>query len=269
MKFRDRLFSYKDPYDLAGSDALFAEAMRENCAYQQARNPEYARLLASRGFEPSMISGPDSLADIPVIPTAVFKKHRLATPGGLSGLISITATSSGTSGSMSVVSYDLGTLIQALKMAVKVTARRHLWSLKPCNYIVFGYKPHRGNRTAVTKTATGATLFAPALRRVYALKYSEGQYTPDLEGVIAAFDRLSKRLEEGELDPLIKAAGFDEAMKYKDQAVMMLRRESLEYRLARELPEGMGPVASDEPPSGLPGLGCRPAITKRTAAGYT
>ena len=192
MKFRDRLFSYKDPYDLAGSSGLFAAAMQEACRYQKDHNPEYARLLEARGFEPSMITDEASLASLPVIPTAVFKKHKLATPAGLSGIIGITATSSGTSGSMSVIRYDIGTLWQALKMTIRVTARRRLWSLKPCNYVVFGYKPHIGNRTAVTKTATGATLFAPGLCRVYALKYVNGEYSPDLEGVIAAMQKFVK-----------------------------------------------------------------------------
>ncbi len=192
MKLRDRLFSYKDPYDLQGSDRLFAEAMREACDYQRAHNEEYARILATRGFSPEMITGQEALASIPVIPTAVFKHHRLATDPGLAGLISVTATSSGTSGSMSVIRYDIGTLLQALKMTVRVCAKRRLFSLRPCNYIVFGYKPHRGNRTAVTKTATGATLFAPALRRVYALKFVNGEYEPDLEGVIEAVQKFAK-----------------------------------------------------------------------------
>lgn len=105
----------------------------------------------------------------------------------------IKATSSGTSGgNISEIGFDAGSLLCGLKMVLKVGSKRGLFSPVPCNYILMGYKPHRGNRTAVTKTATGATLFTPCLSKTYILKYRDGKYVPDFEGVISAIKRCSR-----------------------------------------------------------------------------
>ena len=77
-------------------------------------------------------------------------------------------------------------------MVLRVIHRRRLFSAVPCNYVVFGYKPHRSNHTAVTKTAFGATLFTPSLRRTYALQYRNGQYTADLDAVAEAIQKYAK-----------------------------------------------------------------------------
>lgn len=77
-------------------------------------------------------------------------------------------------------------------MVLRVGKWRNLFSICPAHYIVLGYKPHKGNETAVTKTAYGATLFTPALSRTFALKMKNGAYEPDLDGVIDAVVRHSK-----------------------------------------------------------------------------
>ena len=74
-------------------------------------------------------------------------------------------------------------------MVVRIAQRHSLFSVRPAHYILLGYKPHRGNQTAVTKTAFGATLFTPALSRTYALRYGPQGYEPDLDGVVAAVRR--------------------------------------------------------------------------------
>jgi hypothetical protein len=94
--------------------------------------------------------------------------------------MAIKATSSGTKGKFSNIGFELSGLLCGLRMVLKIGNWRKLFSLKPVNYIVFGYKPHRNNRTAVTKTAFGATLFAPAISRTYTLKYEKDRYIPDL-----------------------------------------------------------------------------------------
>lgn len=77
-------------------------------------------------------------------------------------------------------------------MVLKVSRGRKLLSPMPTNYIVLGYKPHRGNQTAVTKTALGATFFAPAVHRKFALIWKNGSYVPDLDGVIEAVQKYAK-----------------------------------------------------------------------------
>ena len=103
--------------------------------------------------------------------------------------VPIKATSSGTRGNFSMIRFETSGLLCGLKMVIKVITKRKLFSFKPTHYIQMGYKPHKSNQTAVTKTALGSTLFAPALSRTYALKRVNGSYEPDLDGVIKALQK--------------------------------------------------------------------------------
>lgn len=188
MREANKLFRSKNAFDPA-SDGLFAEAMRENCRRQYERCGEYRRILDSEGFSPEDIGSYDDLFRLPFLPTALFKRRRLSSvKRGL-----IRATSSGTSGgNVSEIPFCAGDLIRAFRMVLRVSKLRGLFSLRPCHYVIFGYKPHRTNRTAVTKTAFGATLFAPALSRTYALEYRDGKYRVDLERILDRVVRLSR-----------------------------------------------------------------------------
>ncbi|MBP5604052.1 MAG: acyl-protein synthetase, partial [Ruminiclostridium sp.] len=85
--------------------------------------------------------------------------------------------------------FDAAGLYSGLRMVLKVAGARGILSSHPCNYIIFGFEPNMSNHTAIAKTAFGYTLLAPAVSRTYALKYRNGEYKPDLEGVAAAFRR--------------------------------------------------------------------------------
>ena len=45
MTYSDRLFRWRDPYDLAGTESLFAAALAESAQRQAAGCPDYARIL--------------------------------------------------------------------------------------------------------------------------------------------------------------------------------------------------------------------------------
>ncbi len=190
MKYRRKLFSVKDPYDISSTAGLFLSAVKEGCTFHYTHCPEYKKALDSKGFSPDMLNAYEDIAKLPFLPTALFKRHEIFSLP--KNKIAVKATSSGTKGIFSNIGFDLGGLWCGLKMTIRVTSLRKLISPLPVNYIVFGYKPHRKNKTAVTKTAFGATLFAPALRRTYALKFDGEKYTPDLESVITAIQKYSR-----------------------------------------------------------------------------
>lgn len=193
MDYRTKLFTVKDPYDTAGTERLFARAAAENCLYHYRNCEEYKKILDGLDFDlKKAISSGDPLAEnIPFIPTVLFKRHKMFSMPRRR--MPVKATSSGTSGgNVSEVGFDLGSLLCGLNMVLKVGSRRELFSPVPCHYILMGYKPHIGNRTAVTKTATGATLFTPCLSKTYVLKYKNGKYVPDFEGVISAAKKCSR-----------------------------------------------------------------------------
>ena len=190
MKHRRKLFRYRDPYDLAGSEALFLKAVQENCAFAYAHCPGYRAILDDAGFAPERLRTMEDLAELPFLPTALFKRRRLfSLPRWRLPLV---VTSSGTSGRASEIGFSVGDLWAGLKMVLHICRLRKLLSLRPCHYVVFGYQPNRHNRTGVSRTAFGVTLFAPALSRTYALRWHDGKYALDLEAVQAAIVKHSR-----------------------------------------------------------------------------
>ena len=190
MSQRIKLFRLPDPYDLPASDQQFLLAVRENCAFHYAHCPEYRAVLDSFSFRPEDLRESDDLARLPFLPTVTFKRHRMfSLPRRKMAAVS---TSSGTSGQFSEVGFDWPALWCDWNMLWKIGRPRGFFSPRPTHYLILGYKPRRGNRTSVTRTAFGATLLAPALSRTYALKYQDGGYVPDLEGVADALIRHGK-----------------------------------------------------------------------------
>lgn len=187
LRYRRKLFRLRDPYDIEASQDLFLQAVRENCAYHYAHCGEYRAILEHFHFSPETLRCETDLARLPALPTAFFKGREIySVPRGRQ---LVRATSSGTKGQMSRIGFDAGGLLCGLEMVVRIAQRHSLFSVRPAHYILLGYKPHRGNQTAVTKTAFGATLFTPALSRTYALRYGPQGYEPDLDGVVAAVRR--------------------------------------------------------------------------------
>ena len=176
MTNSNKLFRWHSPYDPKGTKELFAAAMAENARFQAQHCPDYARILREQGV--TDLTDPLSL---PPLPTLYFKRHALFSLPASKLLIK--ATSSGTSGSMSRMAFDTGSLLRGLAMVWRMTRYHHLLSPVPCHYLILGYQPHRGNDTAFSKTGYGFTFFAPALSRTYALVWREGSYQLDLEGL--------------------------------------------------------------------------------------
>ena len=83
---------------------------------------------------------------------------------------------------------------------------------------------------------------------------AEGSLHPDQ--VIAAIDRLGRRLDAGEFDQLLSQV--DQAEGYLAQIRPHLTREALEYKLRVELGVDAVPFVT-QPPAGLPALTVRPA----------
>ena len=190
MSWRQRLFWHRDPYDLDGTQELFLRAMAEGCAWHIRRCPEYRAIAAQAGFSPEQLRAPEDLARIPVLPTLFFKRHAVFSMPR--ARMAMCVTSSGTSGSFSQIGFDWGCILAEVPMVLLLGRRHDLISLRPANYAVLGYKPHRDNRTGVTRTMFGLTFFAPPLRRFYALRMEGGSYVPDLDGAAAALERFAR-----------------------------------------------------------------------------
>ena len=221
MTASNRLFRWRDPYDLAGTEALFAAAMAENAAFQRENCPDYARILQLRGFDAARLAAGD-LAALPPIPTLYFKHHVLLSMPERK--LPVKATSSGTSGAMSRIGFDVGSLARGARMVLRMTRYHHLLSPRPCHYLILGYQPRRENQTAFSKTGYGFTFFAPALSRTYALVWQDGSYRLELEGLR---DRL---LRCGRGSAPVRTIGFP---AYTYLLLRRMEEEGVRLRLPR------------------------------------
>ena len=190
MDYRRKLFAFPAPYDLPASDGLFLEAVRRNAAHHAARCPEYALICRERGFEPDALRTMEDLRRLPALPTLFLKAHPLSSLTGRTPAVRV--ASSGTGGEPTRIGYDFKTLYWGLRMVLRLTAYHRLRSLCPTNYLVLGYKPSRKNPVAASKTAYGATLFAPALHRSYALKEKGGAFQLNMEGLVTSLLRYAR-----------------------------------------------------------------------------
>ncbi len=181
LKYVNKLFSLKTPYKTKESDELFVKAMAQNCKYHYDHCEEYKRILDDFGFSPESITHMDDLSRLPFLPTLYLKKHPLISVK--ESRMTVKASSSGTGGVKSYVGLNFGTLFRAFKMVQRVAKYHKLRSLKPTRYVVFGYRPHRGNQLGAAKTAYLFTYLAPAFSRSFALEWKDGSYKLDLDDI--------------------------------------------------------------------------------------
>lgn len=186
MKLRRRLFASKDPYD-SNKSGLFLDACKENFDHLISHCGDYKKICNGLNIRSS--DDIRSPADLPILPTMLFKQHDFK-----SGHHFVTATSSGTSGGhKSVIGFEFSSLMAALRMSLKVTRYHGVISFRPCRYIIMGFKPTRTNKVAAARTAYLTTFLAPALSRKFILKPTpEGGLKPDFDSIVEALRKYEK-----------------------------------------------------------------------------
>lgn len=189
---RERLFAYRKIYDLAGTDTLFTEAVKENITHHMAGCEFYAKLLDMRGFDLDGLHTVEDCARIPVIPASFFKYHEAVSIPKEN--VAVHATSSGTQGQKSQMFFDQQSINDGIRMVKSVVRHYHFFSLSPTNYIMLGYEPAPGNEMGAVQTANGMTMFAPlVLHKEYALKYTKSGYEVNRFGVLSAIQRYARQ----------------------------------------------------------------------------
>ena len=190
MLERQKLFWSAHPYDLDGTGEKFLRAVRANCSFHLKRCPEYRSIAQALQFSLDQLQTMEDLARIPVLPTLFYKRHALFSMPR--SRMAMCVTSSGTSGKFSQIGFDWGCILAEVPMVLHLGWRHGLISPKPAHCVILGYKPHKSNRTGVTRTMYGLTYFSPPISRTYALQYVDGGYVPDLDGVARALEKLGR-----------------------------------------------------------------------------
>ena len=181
MSYRKNIFTHKSLYDHQGTNDFFVNAVKANVNFHRSHCKEYRKILQARKYKAKDIKKTSDLYRLPPIPTLYFKHNSMKSMPYNKMIIK--ATSSGTKGKKSRIGYDLKGLYYGAHMVYRMTKYHKLLSAKPTNYIIFGYQPSKSNQTVISKTALGATMFAPAIKRKYALKYKNGEYQLDMDGL--------------------------------------------------------------------------------------
>ncbi len=187
MDVRKRLFSWRDPYDIAGTEALFVQAVKENISHHRACCLEYDKLVNHAKSNEKALSDGASLCEIPVLPTFFLKKKPLYSMDPMRG--PIRATSSGTNGIVSRAAFDAGSLKRGYRMVRRVFHFHGLTARLPVRYLVLGYQPSPRNTMGAAQTAYGVTKLFPALSRDYALKDDGQAYRLDIPGLMDCVKR--------------------------------------------------------------------------------
>ena len=190
------LFWHSKPYDTKKTDKLFVKKVKQNMLFQYKNCTLYRELIEAKGWNEQRIIGLQNVEEIPFIPTLYVKHHKMDSVPEKKMVTR--ATSSGTGGNKSDIGYDFTTLWRALGMSLSIGKKHGLISLRPCRYIVLGYQPRnllgksKVQEKAVAKTAYAFTMLAPAVSRVYAMPYRNGEYILDLESLKKALIKYSK-----------------------------------------------------------------------------
>ncbi|PKM94547.1 MAG: acyl-protein synthetase [Firmicutes bacterium HGW-Firmicutes-1] len=191
LKAREKLFSYREIYDHAGSEALFIAAMKESINHHRMNCSFYDQLLKTRCFSVESIQSIEDCAKIPLIPAQFFKYYEVLSVKKEE--IKIHATSSGTQGQKSQIFLDSESVRLGTKMAIKAIKYHGFISVIPTNYLILGYEPIEGNDMGSVKIALGITRFAPVKEIVFALKPLGDRYEIDYFGIINALNRFDKQ----------------------------------------------------------------------------
>lgn len=181
------LWAHDDPYDVEGTDALFADAMRQITAWHAARCPYYADWLRRNSFEPESIRSIDDIERIPFLHANFYKTHTVKSVPD--GDIAITLTSSGTSGQKTQMFFDDWSIYASDKSADVQFAWYGRITDEPTNYMMYSYEPAPGVNTGTLRTRQMMRRYAPENGLEYALKFNGSGHDFDLFGSIDALKR--------------------------------------------------------------------------------
>ena len=77
MKYRSRLFRWKEPFAIEETEKLFLAAVKENCHFQYGHCEPYREILDHFHFSPEDLKEYEDIEKLPFLPTWVFKNYTL------------------------------------------------------------------------------------------------------------------------------------------------------------------------------------------------
>jgi len=184
------LWAVNQPFDQAGTEQLFVEAIRQCAQYHYDRNAFYKTWLNQNNFQPESIRTIKDIEKIPFIHANFYKTHIVKTAKDEDIVLNL--TSSGTTGQKSQMFYDAWTIFSSDKSADVQFGYYGLISEEPTNFLLYSYEPAENVNVGTLRTRQMMRRYAKEKELVYALKYTGKGHEFDLFGCINALLRFEK-----------------------------------------------------------------------------
>jgi len=190
LKALEQLWATIDPFDHAGTEEIFVEAIQQITQYHYDRNIFYKTWLDQNKFNPQSIRTINDMVNIPFIHANFYKTHVVKTAKDEDIVLQL--TSSGTTGQKSQMFYDDWTIFSSDKSADTQFGYYGLITEEPENFLLYSYEPAENVNVGTLRTRQMMRRYAKENELVYALKYTGNGHEFDLFGCINALLRFEK-----------------------------------------------------------------------------
>lgn len=184
------LYAAPDPFDAAGTEGVFLDAVRAVAARHVARNEFYRTFFSRAAFRPDDIRTAADLPRIPMLHANFYKTHETLTARPEEVVLHL--TSSGTSGQKSQMFFDDWTIFASDKSADKIFSRFGYVTDSPVNYLLYSYEPAPGMNVGTLRTRQAMRRYAPEHSLAYALRWTGSAHEFDLFGCMEALRRYAR-----------------------------------------------------------------------------
>lgn len=177
--------------------SMFVKSMKYVCEYQMKKSSFIKKYYSMLGFNPSNIKLYKDVDDIPFVYVGGFKERNLTTLK--KSEIVLELKSSGTSGQVSRIQLDLGSLIRVRRMAYKVFDALGLVDLdNEYSYICFTYDPNFAGDVGTAWTDNLLTSFTKTREVYYSFKWDDkkGEFYFDVETCIEKLKEYEEKKEK-------------------------------------------------------------------------
>jgi len=185
-----KLWAITQPFDQAGTETLFVDAVRQCTQYHYDRNEFYKKWLDQNGFNPESVQTIKDIEKIPFIHANFYKTHIVKTAKDEDIVLHL--TSSGTTGQKSQMFYDAWTIFSSDKSADVQFDYYGLITDEPTNFLLYSYEPAENVNVGTLRTRQVMRRYAKENELVYALKFTGKGHEFDLFGCIDALLRFEK-----------------------------------------------------------------------------
>jgi phenylacetate-coenzyme A ligase PaaK-like adenylate-forming protein len=185
-----QLWAVNQPFDHAGTEHLFVNAVRQCTQYHYDRNSFYKIWLDQNCFTPKSIQTIKDIEKIPFIHANFYKTHVVKTAKDEDIVLHL--TSSGTTGQKSQMFYDDWTIFSSDKSA-DVQFEYYGWITdEPTNFLLYSYEPAINANVGTLRTRQMMRRYAKENELMYALKYTGKGHEFDLFGCIQSLLKFEK-----------------------------------------------------------------------------